>query len=306
MELRHLAGFVAVAEELHFGRAAARLHMSQSPLSQQIRLLEQDLGTTLFDRSTRSVKLTPAGDSLLEPAREVLAAASVARRAARAAGRGQVGRVSLGFAGTSSAVTLPLLTRAVAAELPGIEFVLHGPYYSGETVGRVAEGSLDLAFATVSRARGLHSRVVRNDPLMVAVPDSHSLVGAADVALGDLAGQRFVAFPSSRGPEVRELGVRSCLEAGFTPRIAQEAPDTLSLLALVGAGVGVALVVEATRSVSLDHVVFVPLRDPVPVLPMSLVWRDTDASAALRAVLNVAEATLPTAGQFRPTANGPA
>lgn len=295
MELRHLAGFVAVAEEQHFGRAAARLHMSQSPLSQQIRLLERDLGTTLFDRSTRSVKLTSAGETLLEPARDVLAAAAVARRAARAAGRGQVGRVSLGFAGTSSAVTMPVLTRAVTAELPGIEFALHGPYYSGETVSRVADGNLDLAFATVSNSRGLHNRVVRNDRLLLAVADSHPLAGQSEVALSDLADESFVTFPSARGSAVRELGVRSCLAAGFTPRIVQEAPDSFSLLALVGADVGVALTVEAARTIALEHVVFVPLEDPAPTLPVSLVWRATDESAALRAVLDVAEDVLPTA-----------
>ncbi|GAB3680345.1 LysR substrate-binding domain-containing protein [Saccharopolyspora tripterygii] len=295
MELRHLAGFVAVAEEQHFGRAAARLHMSQSPLSQQIRLLERDLGTTLFDRSTRSVKLTAAGATMLGPAREVLAAAAVARRAARAAGRGQIGRVALGFAGTSSAVTLPILTRAVTAELPGIEFVLQGPYYSGETVGRVADGSLDLAFATVTNNRGLHNRVVRNDRLLLAVADSHPLAAEEEVALEDLADEHFVTFPAARGSEVRELGVRSCLEAGFTPRIVQEAPDSFTLLALVGANVGVALTVEAAHSIALEHVVFVPLKAPVPVLPVSLVWRSTDQSAALHAVLDVAEDVLPTA-----------
>ena len=232
---------------------------------------------------------------MLGPAREVLAAAAVARRAARAAGRGQIGRVSLGFAGTSSAVTLPILTRAVTAELPGIEFVLQGPYYSGETVGRVADGNLDLAFATVTNNRGLHHRVVRNDRLLLAVADSHPLAAAAEVALGDLADEHFVTFPAARGSEVRELGVRACLEAGFTPRIVQEAPDSFTLLALVGANVGVALTVEAARSIALEHVVFVPLQEPAPVLPVSLVWRSTDQSAALHAVLDVAEDVLPTA-----------
>ncbi|MFD9668002.1 LysR family transcriptional regulator [Rhodococcus sp. NPDC059968] len=118
MELRHLIGFVAVAEELNFGRAAARLHMSQPPLSQQIRALERDLGVVLFERTTRTVQLTAAGAAFLGPAKEVLGAAGVARKAALAAGRGEVGRVSLGFAGASSAVTLPLLTRAVGSELP--------------------------------------------------------------------------------------------------------------------------------------------------------------------------------------------
>ncbi|MFC9840412.1 LysR family transcriptional regulator [Rhodococcus sp. NPDC127530] len=118
VELRHLIGFVAVAEELNFGRAAARLHMSQPPLSQQIRALERDLGVVLFERTTRTVQLTAAGAAFLGPAKEVLGAAGVARKAALAAGRGEVGRVSLGFAGASSAVTLPLLTRAVGSELP--------------------------------------------------------------------------------------------------------------------------------------------------------------------------------------------
>lgn len=294
MELRHLAGFVAVAEELHFGRAAARLHMSQSPLSQQVRLLERDLGVELFERSTRSVQLTAAGRTFLEPAREVLASASVARRAARAGGHGEIGRVALGFAGASSAITLPLLTRAVAVELPGVEMALHGPHFSAETVGRVAEGVLDLGFATVTNPRGLNTRLVRRDPLLLAVADVHPLADRGAVALGELAGERFVAFPSARGSEVRALSVRACLEAGFSPAIVQEAPDSFSLLAMVGAGVGVALVVDAARSIRLDHVVFVPLEGDPPVLPVCLVWRQIDESTVLRAVLDVAERVLPT------------
>lgn len=295
MELRHLAGFVAVAEELHFGRAATRLHMSQSPLSQQIRLLERELGVALFERSTRSVTLTAAGRSLLGPAREALDAAALVRRAARAAGRGEVGRISLGFAGTSSAAALPALTRAVATELPGIELALQGPAYSGETLARVARGDLDLTFAAaLTDARGFRQRVVRRDPLILAVDDTHPLAAATDVDLADLAGEPFVTFPSGRGSQVHEIGMRSCLEAGFAPRVVQEAPDTFTLLALVGAGVGVALVVEAARRITLDHVVFVPLTPPAPAMATSLVWRRTPESAALRAVLDVGERVLPT------------
>jgi DNA-binding transcriptional LysR family regulator len=294
VELRHLAGFVAVAEELHFGRAAARLHMSQSPLSQQIRLLERDLGVALFERSTRSVQLTAAGNAFLDSAREVLASASVARRAAQAAGRGEIGRITLGFAGVSSAVTLPALTRAAAVELPGVEMVLHGPKYSGETVGKIAEGAVDVGFATVSNSRGLAARLVRRDRLMVALSDVHPLAGRSEIALGELAGERFVAFPAARGSEVRELFVRSCLESGFSPAIVQEAPDSFSLLSLIGAGVGIALVVEAAQTIRLDHVVFVPLEGEAPVLPVSLVWREADESAVLRAVLDLAEEVLPT------------
>lgn len=144
VELRHLSGFVAVAEELHFGRAAERTHIAQSPLSQQIRLLERDLGVKLFDRTTRSVRLTAAGQALLGPARHLLAEASAVRRTVQAAHLGEVGRVTVGFAGAGSYSALPVLTRAVGSELPGIELVLEGQTYTGEALGRIMDGSLDI------------------------------------------------------------------------------------------------------------------------------------------------------------------
>ncbi|MEU0597164.1 LysR substrate-binding domain-containing protein [Streptomyces sp. NPDC006393] len=295
MELRHLSGFVAVAEELHFGRAAERLHMAQSPLSQQIRLLERDLGVRLFDRTTRSVRLTAAGKALLEPARHLLAEASAVRRAVQVAHLGEVGRVTLGFAGASSYSALPVLTRAITSELPGIELVLEGQTYAGEALGRIADGTLDLGFVALPVRRGISARVVRMERLLLALPDSHRLAERAEVAVAELAREPFVTFPLSRGSAVREATVQACHEAGFAPRIAQEAPDSYNLLALVGAGVGVAVVVESARHIHLEHVVFRPLAgEEVPVLPIALGWRSGDRSAALAAVLRVAERVLPT------------
>ncbi|WP_030178029.1 LysR substrate-binding domain-containing protein [Streptomyces sp. NRRL S-813] len=295
MELRHLSGFVAVAEELHFGRAAERLHMAQSPLSQQIRLLERDLGVRLFDRTTRSVRLTAAGKALLEPARHLLAEASAVRRAVQVAHLGEVGRVTLGFAGASSYSALPVLTRAITSELPGIELVLEGQTYAGEALGRIADGTLDLGFVALPVRRGISARVVRMERLLLALPDSHRLAERDEVAVAELAQEPFVTFPLSRGSAVREATVQACHEAGFAPRIAQEAPDSYNLLALVGAGVGVAVVVESARHIHLEHVVFRPLAgEEVPVLPIALGWRSGDRSAALAAVLRIAERVLPT------------
>ncbi|MFF4569487.1 LysR family transcriptional regulator [Streptomyces sp. NPDC001410] len=295
MELRHLSGFVAVAEELHFGRAAERLHIAQSPLSQQIRLLERDLGVTLFERTTRSVRLTAAGQALLEPARHLLAEASAVRRTVQAAHLGEVGRVTIGFAGASSYSVLPVLTRAVTSELPGIELVLEGQTYAGEALGRIAEGSLDVGFVALPVRRGISTRVVRMERLMIALPDSHPLAQRVDVSFSDLAHEPFVTFPVSRGSAVRDATVQACHEAGFAPRIVQEAPDSYNLLALVGAGVGLAVVVESARAIRLEHVVFRPLAgDDVPVLPIALGWRTGNPSAALKAVLRVAERVLPT------------
>ncbi|MGW1004727.1 LysR substrate-binding domain-containing protein [Streptomyces sp. NPDC002520] len=295
MELRHLTGFVAVAEELHFGRAAERLHMAQSPLSQQIRLLERDLGVRLFDRTTRSVRLTPAGRALLEPARHLLAEASAVRRTVQAAHLGEVGRVTVGFAGASSYAALPVLTRAVTSELPGIELALVGQTYTGEALGRIAEGSLDLGFVALPVRRGVSARLVRRERLVLAVPDSHPLADRTEVAFAELEREPFVTFPVARGSAVREATVQACHDAGFAPRIVQEAPDSYNLLALVGAGVGVAVVVESARSIHLEHVVFRRLAgDDVPVLPIALGWRTGNHSAALQAVLRVAERVLPT------------
>ncbi|MEU9357560.1 LysR substrate-binding domain-containing protein [Streptomyces sp. NPDC048301] len=295
MELKHLTGFVAVAEELHFGRAAERLHIAQSPLSQQIRLLERDLGAKLFDRTTRTVRLTPAGQALLDPARRLLADASAVRRTVRAAHLGEVGRVSVGFAGASSYSALPVLTRAVTSRLPGIELVLEGQTYTGEALRRVTEGTLDVGFVALPVRRGITARVVRMERLVLALPDSHRLADRTEVPVGELAGEPIVTFPLARESAVREAMVQACHDAGFAPRIAQEAPDSYNMLALVGAGVGVAVVVESARNIHLEHVVFRPLAgDDVPVLPIALGWRTGNRSVALEAVLRVAEEVLPT------------
>ncbi|MET8470991.1 LysR family transcriptional regulator [Streptomyces sp. NPDC006422] len=295
MELKHLTGFVAVAEELHFGRAAERLHVAQSPLSQQIKLLERDLGVKLFDRTTRSVRLTPAGQALVEPARKLLADASAVRRTVRAAHLGEVGRVSVGFAGASSYAALPLLTRAVTSRLPGIELVLEGQTYSGEALRRITDGTLDLGFVALPVRRGVTARVVRSERLVLALPDSHPLADRAEVPVRALADEPIVTFPRSRESAVRDAMAQACHDAGFAPRIAQEAPDSYNMLALVGAGVGVAVVVESARNIHLEHVVFRPLAgEEVPVLPIALGWRTGNPSAALQAVLRVAEEVLPT------------
>jgi DNA-binding transcriptional LysR family regulator len=296
MELRHLTSFVAVAEELNFGRAAARLHMSQPPLSQQIKALERDLGVSLFQRNTRSVRLTAAGAAMLDPVRDVLTAVAVARRSAIAAGKGEVGHVSFGFAGVSSAAMLPVLTHAIRAYLPGIELTLQGPLYSGETIGKIVEGTLDLGFATVSHHGGLGWRLVRQDRFLVAVTDSHRFAGARELRLSDLEGESFITFPAARGSELRSIFMAACSDAGFVPRIVQEAPDSLSLLSMVGAGVGIALVVNAAEIIKLEHVKLIPLAEPLLSLPVSLVWRKDNDSPPVLAVLELSKRVLPTPG----------
>ncbi|MFB7556461.1 LysR family transcriptional regulator [Streptomyces brevispora] len=295
MELRHLSAFVAVAEELHFGRAAKRLQMAQPPLSQQIRQLEKELGVQLFERNTRSVRLTSAGESFLQPVRTVLDDLDLAVRAAKAAGRGEYGRVSIGFAGASSHETLPLLTRAVRAAHPGIELVMTGQTYADVALARVADGSLDLGFVRLPVSRpGVTHRVIDEEELVCALPSDHPLAARDSVPIEVLAEEPFVSFPANTGSTVRDAMVGACEDAGFNPRVVQEAPDSYTILALVAAGVGVTLTVTSVQHIQQNGLVYRPLAGPPIRLRAALAWRADNPSAALRAVLAVAESALPT------------
>ncbi|MFE2501156.1 LysR family transcriptional regulator [Streptomyces rubiginosohelvolus] len=295
MELRHLNAFLAVAEELHFGRAAKRLQMAQPPLSQQIRQLEKELGVQLFHRNTRSVRLTSAGESFLEPVRTVLDDLDTAVRAARSAGIGEYGRVTIGFAGASSHETLPRLTRAVRAAHPGLELVMTGQTYANTALSRVADGSLDLGFVRLPVTRpGVAHRVIDEEELVCALPSDHPLARRATVPLDVLAGEPFVSFPANSGSTVRDAMTEACESAGFTPRIVQEAPDSYTILALVAAGVGVTLTVTSVQHIQQNGLVYRPLAGPTVRLRAALAWRADNGSAALRAVLAVAEEALPT------------
>ncbi|GGP47155.1 LysR family transcriptional regulator [Streptomyces sindenensis] len=295
MELRHLNAFLAVAEELHFGRAAKRLQMAQPPLSQQIRQLERELGVQLFHRNTRSVRLTSAGESFLEPVRTVLDDLDTAVRAARSAGTGEYGRVTIGFAGASSHETLPRLTRAVRAAHPGLELVMTGQTYANTALSRVADGSLDLGFVRLPVTRpGVAHRVIDEEELVCALPSDHPLARRETVPLDVLAGEPFVSFPANSGSTVRDAMTEACEGAGFTPRIVQEAPDSYTILALVAAGVGVTLTVTSVQHIQQNGLVYRPLAGPTVRLRAALAWRADNPSAALRAVLAVAEEALPT------------
>ncbi|MDJ0108620.1 LysR family transcriptional regulator, partial [Rhodococcus erythropolis] len=160
MELRQLRAFLAVADELHFGRAAERLHIGQSPLSQTIRALERELGTDLFVRTTRSVQLTAAGEALVTPARIIEAQIAVVRDIASAASTGETGRVTVGFGGTGGYTVLSALTRSVADSHPGIELDLRPQMYSGEVLDALRRGTLDMGIVGLPIPRGFETHTV--------------------------------------------------------------------------------------------------------------------------------------------------
>ncbi|MGW1675883.1 LysR family transcriptional regulator [Saccharopolyspora sp. NPDC002376] len=298
MELRYLTAFVAVAEELHFGRAAKRLQMAQPPLSQQIRQLERELGVQLFDRNTRSVRLTSAGESFLEPARAVLDDVDTAVRAAKAAGRGEYGRVTVGFAGASSHESLPLLTRAVRAAHPGLDLVMLGQTYANVALAKVADGSLDLGFVRLPvNQPGVQTRVIEVEELICALPTDHPLAQQDRIRIEQLADEPFVSFPANAGSTLRDALVKACVSAGFNPRVVQEAPDSYTILALVAAGVGVTLTLTSCQHIQQTGLVYRPLVGEPIRMHAALAWRTDNSSAALRTVLDIAEEALPTPAQ---------
>jgi DNA-binding transcriptional LysR family regulator len=295
VELRYLSSFVAVAEELHFGRAAKRLHMAQPPLSQQIRQLEKELGVQLFERSTRSVRLTSAGEAFLDPVRTVLEDIDIAARVAKAAGRGEYGRVSVGFAGASSHASLPRLARAVRAAHPAIELVMRGQTYANRALAHVADGTLDLGFVRLPVTHpGVDHRVIAQEELVCALPSDHRLARQSRIAVADLAGEPFVSFPARTGSSLRDVTVEACEAAGHHPRIVQEAPDSYTILALVAMGVGVTLTFTSCTHIQQTGLVYRPLSGPPVVFQAALAWRPDNPSAALRSVLDVAAEALPT------------
>ncbi len=294
MELRWIEAFLAVAEELHFGRAAERLHMAQSPLSQVIRKLERELGTPLFERSTRVVELSPAGQAFLPHARRVLEELDLARRATTA-GRAEVyGNVTIGFSGALNHLTLPPLTRAVRRRHPHIALSLVGRTTTNDAVARLQAGLLDLAFVGLPiTAEGIDSRVISVEPLGVVAPSDHPLAGAATVELAQFADDDFVSMPAAPGSILRENMVAAAVESGFRPRVVQEVSDPYVVLSFVAAGVGVSVAPASLRPILPAGCVYLPIAGVAPTLSAGLAWRADDRSSALRAVLSVAVEVLP-------------
>ncbi len=295
MELRQIEAFLAVAEELHFGRAAERLRMAQSPLSQTIKKLEKGLGAPLFERNTRSVTLTPAGHSLLPHARRILDEVDLARRAVTA-GTGTVyGKLAIGFSGALNHATLPPLTRALRQHYPQLDVTLEGGLLTQEALHQLGNGALDLAFIGLPiDAPSLATRRIATERLGVTLPADHPLAGQATVEVAELAGDPFITMPAAQGSTLREVTFAACAAAGFRPRISQEVSDPYTALSLVAGGVGISLMPESIEGIMPAGIVFLPLQGDDVLLFSGLAWNPGAMSPALRAAIQLAEEVLPT------------
>ena len=297
MELRHLRYFVVVAEELHFRRAAERLHMSQPPLSQQIRALEQEIGAKLFERNQRKVELTAAGAAFLERAREILDAVEDAARQARRVQRGEVGRLAVGFVGSAMYSFVPELLREFRSHAPDITLRLN-ELGTSEQLRQLEDGRLDIGFVRVPRTRpDLTFETLVEEPVVAALPDAHRLATHPLLRLTDLEGEPLVLLTRAGAPGLREALADAIDKLGGEERIVQEAAEMQTVVGLVAAGVGVSLVPESVRALARAGVTYRPLNGYAPKVRLAMAWRAADGSPVLAAFLEMARAAAPAAGE---------
>ena len=282
-DLRQLRHFVAVAERLHFGRAAAALHMSQPPLSRSIRSLEARLGATLLARSRRRVELTPEGARFLEEAKRVLALLESAVHEVGKMAAGDSGRLRLGFVSLADFGVLPGLLKRFKAARPGVALQLR-EMLSPEQAAALAAGELDfgLLLPPVAGAE-LEHVVVQRERFVAALPARHPLArrhGA--LAVRELAGEAFVMVPREIAPGLYDIVAALAASAGFAPRVAQEAIQMQTVVSLVSSGLGVALVPGSIANLGRRGVAYREIEDPHPGLDLWLAWRRGPQSVAAR------------------------
>jgi DNA-binding transcriptional LysR family regulator len=287
MDLRHLRYFVAVAEELHFGRAAHRLHIAQPPLSRQIRALEEELRLRLFERNRNGVALTNAGKVFLVDVRRMFESLDVAVARAQQAARGALGSLRIGYVGSAVYIGLPETVRSFRESFPDVAISIR-QMSPTEQVAALLEGRVELGFARAPvHEPSLRAQVVLDEELVAALPAGHALAPRKRLRLAQLAPEPFLIASRTRGPGFHDYILSVCRGAGFTPRIVQDGSH-LDVLSLVAAGIGVALVPASLRALRERDVLYRPLRER-PRTQVVAIMRTTQPSEVLREFLHQLE-----------------
>jgi DNA-binding transcriptional LysR family regulator len=290
MELRRLRYFVAVAEELSFNRAARRLHMAQPPLSVQIKNLEQELGVLLFERTSRGVLLTEAGELLLEEARRILVQVDQTVSLVRRVGQGEVGRLALGFVPSASNEALPPILGAFRERFPGVELFLR-EMRPDLVVRRLHERQIDAGLLYLPlEDPSLGIERISREPLVLALPEKHPLVSEGQVDLASVAEEPFI-LPASyqQMPGLYGQVVETCRQAGFVPKAVQKDVWLMqTIVGLVAGGTGVALVPASLRNLHTRGVVYRFVRGLTPTVELGMIWRREDQGTVLASFLRVA------------------
>ena len=293
MEIRHLRYFLVLAEELHFNRAAERLHIAQPALSQQVRQLEKELNVELFTRTTRKVELTLAGASLKKHALEILSNVESVKDLVARVATGETGRLTLGFTGSATYDLLPRIARAVREKISGVSLVLRGEMATASQIEALRSNAIDIGFLRPPISEEFHQRVVRTDYLSLLMPASHPLAGEESIDLAHMADESFIQYSPSADPATFTIVSSAYQQAGFEAIVHQEVDATSVMVSLVAAGLGMALVPNSVSHVRVDGAVIRPLSSPI--IPMNLVaaWRIGNDLPAISRFIEILDQEFP-------------
>ncbi len=299
LELRHLRYFVAVAEELHFGRAAERLHMAQPPLSQQIRKLEEILGYSLFQRTSRVVRLTSAGELFLDRTRRTLRKVEDDLEEARSVGRGGVGFLKVGFIGSGMLTPLPALLGRYRSRYPSVNLALN-EFYSSGVIHALQQGTVDVGFLRDGGPlEGLEVEQLFSEPFVAVLPTQHRLAGHRTVSAAALRDEPFVLFPPVVGRVAYDKTVSLCREHGFRPHVVQEAPQLLTIARLVEAGLGVTILPKCVEQIAPSGVVCRRIRGTRVKSDIELAYRTGEDRSIVNTFCTMAKESFAAAGGHR-------
>ena len=286
---RALRQFIVVAEELHMGRAATRLHISQPPLSQAMMRLEESIGAKLFLRANRAIKLTEAGKVFLDEAHRLLAQEAQAIANTRQASAGLSGTIILGFIGSVSYGLLPDLIAKFRRNHSEIAFDLR-ELSSGDQLEALEANRIDLGIVRLPLANATNCdlKIIKRERMIAVLPRDHKLAAARSIRLKDLAQETFMMFPPNRVPSLYAKTVTACHAAGFSPRVALEAWQMPTMVSLVATGVGIALLPAQIREIPHGGVIYKEIKDPIEALDLeiALAWRRTNTSKLLQRVVD--------------------
>jgi DNA-binding transcriptional LysR family regulator len=272
LELKDLRAFVAVAEEMHFGRAAARLHISAPPLTRQIQKMERLVGARLFDRTKRTVVITAAGSALLSEARGILEQAEKLPDTAQRAAQGQSGVLQVGVNAAALFSQTKEVQRKILQDLPNIR-VIWRVLSSMDQITAIRQGSLDLGFVhTPIEHEGLSVRRMLREPLTAALPTNHPLANRQSIRLKDLHDQVFLIGARNLSPHDYDRLINACTSEGFTPKLDHQTQSMMSYLGLVAIGAGITITPTSMAEVKIEGVTYVRIEGPEHYSEISIAW----------------------------------